>query len=566
MPKAALITTNPAKLGEYQSYLGKVGNWKLSIIAPGQTPADIFAQHPDIRLIVCDRMMLYDKATDQALEQPAHGQLLINRCVVEAYFSKDGGDTPRIYTAEEHGWFDEHTHSKGGFGWDGHFRTFSTGMTYAEAALAGFKTSSRQQALALLCADIGHIADSERGTAYISVEAAETIRFDRSQYDALTDNALILTPHPKAPWLTGLMRKSFESGIVFRRAANRREKNYWLPGLNAGLPLTRKKDAVHEATFMAHDVFHFLNPDLILVPGPFARQTYAIHRMIGEAFTLCLADMLYVDGLAASGIDYDWSARRIYPLFNAINFDWSLDSLRRLLLANVRLCLLGDESGWIDLGAKPEDLATFRAKYDSFFINDWVWTGANADALQDNENAMQSWLTLISPLREKCGLSTTAEAPWATAISSDMDMERAIMAVADIYVDYLLKMITTADPGQIDRLNARSNGFRRWIAGQVMAFSRHPHIPALRPIAAALVQMATADTFDGTTIARARLLYEEGLKILIEAKVLPSADFETCRQIYPMFDPVYVFYGQDDFADIRSAAAFVLEKENKDVE
>lgn len=37
-----------------------------------------------------------------------------------------------------------------------------------------------------------------------------------------------------------------------------REKNYWWPGLNAGLPLTAKRDAVHEATFMAHDFGHFV--------------------------------------------------------------------------------------------------------------------------------------------------------------------------------------------------------------------------------------------------------------------------------------------------------------------
>jgi len=38
----------------------------------------------------------------------------------------------------------------------------------------------------------------------------------------------------------------------FRSASNRREKNYWFPGLNAGIPLVPKRDPVHEATFMAH--------------------------------------------------------------------------------------------------------------------------------------------------------------------------------------------------------------------------------------------------------------------------------------------------------------------------
>jgi hypothetical protein len=35
------------------------------------------------------------------------------------------------------------------------------------------------------------------------------------------------------------------AGVFFRSAKNRREKTYWLPGLNAGLPFTPKKDEIH---------------------------------------------------------------------------------------------------------------------------------------------------------------------------------------------------------------------------------------------------------------------------------------------------------------------------------
>ncbi len=43
--------------------------------------------------------------------------------------------------------------------------------------------------------------------------------------------------------------------------------------------------------------------------------------MVSEALSLALADMLFVDHLAHRGIDYDWSKRRIHPLFRCLDVD-----------------------------------------------------------------------------------------------------------------------------------------------------------------------------------------------------------------------------------------------------
>jgi hypothetical protein len=99
---------------------------------------------------------------------------------------------------------------------------------------------------------------------------------------------------------------TFASGVFFRAAENRRQGNYWNPGLNGGrtclflpfsfrflfyllfclhvaplmfdrfhrnllydvrvgIPLTKKADEIHELTFMAHDFGHFTIPDLCYV-------------------------------------------------------------------------------------------------------------------------------------------------------------------------------------------------------------------------------------------------------------------------------------------------------------
>ncbi len=65
--------------------------------------------------------------------------------------------------------------------------------------------------------------------------------------------------------LLRILNRVLDEGIFFRSPKNRRQANYWLPGLNAGLPLVEKKDEIHEITFMAHDMCHFAIKDLVFI-------------------------------------------------------------------------------------------------------------------------------------------------------------------------------------------------------------------------------------------------------------------------------------------------------------
>lgn len=66
------------------------------------------------------------------------------------------------------------------------------------------------------------------------------------------------------------------------------------PACLSGLPYTPKKDAVHEITYLAHDVGHFTVPDLIFTgkASPNARRTYIAWRLMSEAVTMTMADMV----------------------------------------------------------------------------------------------------------------------------------------------------------------------------------------------------------------------------------------------------------------------------------
>ncbi len=97
---------------------------------------------------------------------------------------------------------------------------------------------------------------------------------------------------------------------------------------------------------MAHDFGHFLLPDLIFTGSEVScsvvgQRLYIIFRMLSEAVTMILADVLFVEGLRKvcgqvgrlfltvfslsgthlsllhwqiHGVEYDWTKRKIHPL------------------------------------------------------------------------------------------------------------------------------------------------------------------------------------------------------------------------------------------------------------
>ncbi len=57
---------------------------------------------------------------------------------------------------------------------------------------------------------------------------------------------------------------------------------------------------------MAHDFGHFTIPDLVYVgnDSTLHRRAYIAWRMVSEATTMSLADMLFVDSLMQSGVRF----------------------------------------------------------------------------------------------------------------------------------------------------------------------------------------------------------------------------------------------------------------------
>lgn len=191
-----------------------------------------------------------------------------------------------------------------------------------------------------------------------------------------------------------------DAGLFFRSAINRREKNYWLPGLNGGIPLSPKKDPIHEIIFAAHDIGHMCIPDLI-VSGSLTdheKKVYIAYRMMSEAITLVFADMFFVDTLVRNGLEYDFTKGRIYPLFKELGL--SLDALnllensKKILHANVRYCLRGDDSEYASLissnSGNQQSLGEFKDRYVPFFVEDFRWTAQNIERMSEQAGSFDT--------------------------------------------------------------------------------------------------------------------------------------------------------------------------------
>lgn len=75
--------------------------------------------------------------------------------------------------------------------------------------------------------------------------------------------------------------------------------------------------------------------------------------MISEAVTMMMADVMFIDTLKRSGVEYDFNSRKIYPLFQATGLDFERDgvlpALYKLCKANVAYCCKGDDTLWREL-------------------------------------------------------------------------------------------------------------------------------------------------------------------------------------------------------------------------
>ncbi|MCZ7861501.1 hypothetical protein O9X98_08825 [Agrobacterium salinitolerans] len=549
-----LVTSNPRKAEEFTRSFDLYGK-RVEVVSSApetlsESDYENLVRRDGVVAVFVEKSRLTVGSDGAVLVGHPHDMQVLHHCSRLVVRSLDPAGYVRRneYTGSVRGFIDLDLKREGDdvFGWDDVFVPTTTNCDFHSLKSMGLKNSARQIAISRFIVD-SLTYESRLDFNFNRQDMAETVEFDGLAAEFVASNALIQAG-VGGSFLRNMVDRVVDSGIFFRSSSNRREKNYWLPGLNAGIPLTAKKDEIHEITFFFHDLMHFQIPDLVYDGAPAdedERNAYVYYRMMSEAFTLVLADMYFSDGLTRSGIDYDFSKRRIYPLFRHLKLEGDpIQNLKAVLRASSLFAMEGDDSGFHALldgsPAGDDALASFKDKYGRFFSEDLVWTRRNYAAMAAQATYVRRWVELVDRQTiQKNGLTILGD------FTAKVKSERGRISVETVF-DEMFETVIVANldyARQHDTIRTISNAFKRYMIGQMSIFARYGDLCPMPSLSAKLLRkLETTDVFTASEITAMRGLYASYVGELRKRDLISDDDARVYPSIHPLFPPNYVFY------------------------
>ncbi len=569
-----LLSSNPHKTAEYAVLFDRYGIEVLRAPVSDnplylQALLQLASKGLQVLSVHREQNTLYDIATQARLL--AAGDFSAPRAVMNVstlvvYTRLDGRVVGHTYTASRNGMLTPVKRSRDPsvFGWDDVF--VPTGLTghpsFFELRQRGYKVSPRDMVVGQYIAQSVHYGQT-KDFKFTPVRPRSAIDFACSVAEHVDTVPHYNTPLVRAYGLRGMLNAVLNGGMHWRAAKNRREGTYWYPGLNAGIPVTQKSDAFHQETYLFHDFGHFMIRDLIFTgcDSPLHRHAYILYRMMSEAMTMVTTDMLFVDAVKRGGFVYDYGKRLIYPLFEATGLSFAdpaqrWNTLRQLLRANVAYCVRGDDASWRALlagsvDANPSSMAAleaFKRKYEPFFVEDYRWTDHNYAKMVEHAGEVRDWWQHVSTLQSLADVSFTTIDGFLTRLRPH-DGDLADQVCEAILRDCVAPMLAPAEPPVLAPPEVRLRAaFVRYMAGQLGILSRFDRLICETPLYRQRIMHALTEALphlDLDAIQAVRAIYEEYLTLLIHRGMITSDDFETYREVYPLFDPLYVSYDRD---------------------
>ena len=372
-------------------------------------------------------------------------------------------------------------------------------------------------------------------------------------------------------------------GLFIKAATTRKMNNYWWPVGNAGLPVTSKpNDHMQEKTYMMHDVFHFLVPDLLYTGTRCSEWSYTLHRVMTECFTLVLSDMFYVHYVTINGLEYKTvEQRRIYPIFKSIYkvrsdvFTW--DIIQEVVEASCRYGIQSDYSGFIDLYVKyngrqdlnlfQEQLDSFKYKYDFYLVQDLKWTINNAVFMRKQVNRYKDtnryqYLKQLWTITRRLNIVTL-----------DSLDEPEVAAFVSIGLHQLKTQLMDGSGHNIT--DAPVNKFLRWGIGQLCFFEVYRDIPFVAGYTTRFYQLfykvaelprPSSITYNQDAVVSRvrhfRYQWDYLMDKCFEIELLTSEEATQYKEVFPIFDPNYISSYTDrseQLSDVMSS--FIADKD-----
>ncbi len=453
------------------------------------------------------------------------------------------------------------------FGWDDIFVMESNGMTFNELKKIGLKLSARNSNISKWFKSFLHykkLIDLK----FNPLNQLKSIDFTYDPLEFILTHRYFTNQYSIKCGFYNMLVSVINQGVWFKSAPNRRVKNYWCPGLNGGIPLVPKSDEIHECTFMAHDFGHFGIPDLIFTgnTSPLHSQIYICWRMMSESFTMTMADMAFVDTLVKSGIEYDYSKRKIYNLFadTGISLDYNGDvnsylaNLKKIMWANYKFCLLGDQSPYKNLlkstGSNESNLKLFVEKYTPFFVSDYKWTCANYDNLVSKSDDFISWYSALNPYIGSLGNLYIID-QMVKCINSSEDIHVQIFNfIFERLICPLFSVRAEPEPFGLRQTKA----FKRYLIGQSLIFFKFYFVPESESYFKQIKNFLDLEVITPNSINTCQQIYSQYLNLLFTKGFISSDDYDTWNEVYPIFDPIYLSYDLDPTDTIESISSRVF--------
>lgn len=562
MKKAIVLQTqNQNKLQEYSNIFKK-----YDIVVLSSSKHSLFENEVDASLsefnsseyniiaLMADESNLY--SLDGKLSSREDMDIVQNKTTFK-YLLKDSNEIITKYDFID-GWIDLTQKHPQAFSWDDIFIVKSTGLSYFKLSQQGLKISPRNRLVANFIKETIYYKE-HLDLNFNKQNQERSVVFDNRVLEFVKTNKYLSLPLVQM-YFGSIFNQAMSMGAFFRSAKNRREKNYWLPGLNAGLPLVGKKDEIHEITFAVHDLCHFVMPDLIFDITDHEntyKKTYIIHRMMSEAITMVYADMIFIDCLVQSGVDYDFSARRIYPLYQAIIKKNPDIEIENIVYANVQYCLFGDESFYLNLLDKKDIFVfeSFKEKFEPFFVEDYKWTDHNFNNMNANRHVLFSkWTKDARNIIQKEKLVYLSE---FHRIVGDNDVRK----IADKTFSFVMKNYFQKKIESLSEEQYISSSFKKYMLGQVFVFYKFSFLSISKPYLNKILTSLEKDILTIDDIVKIRAFYENFLILLKdELFLIDEDDYQTYKEVFPIFDSFYVFYDKEKtyYKDLKEISKEIL--------
>lgn len=536
--KIFISTSNSHKEKELSKYFKDIG---LVTIHVNPNEIAMFDTMTEDYLCIREQTTLKNKQTQEKATTDSFAEV-IHSSNVTANIQKDGVKTRFDFFADVEGFIFPHlkTNRDDVYNWDDIFVSARTMKTYQDMKDNGVKNSARDLAFTKLIDELPHIFEFDKkvNLNFNPTETDEVISFEPFIYQLFQENDYYKIAY-KNPLFKNIINNVLNEGLFIRSASNRKQKNYWLPGLNAGIPLTPKKDEFHEMTFMFHDIMHFIFTDVFVVDNSkIAKHKYIISRMMSEAFTLVLADMLFVSLIKKENIEYDYNKRRIYPLFEKLNFTIdkaNLPKIKELLWANVCFALLGRDDELLSLVVDQGVVNNYKEKYQRFFQEDYRWTNHNY------ENVVKKAGSNAKLLKITDFCSNTI--PNTNTFCEEIDLKTSLETQIKVVFDEMFSKLEHIINNKIDYQPeiAFTNAVKRYYVGQMSVFFKFETLYNDLFITQMLMYL-NKDILNQSDLEALKTIYAGYIDKLESDQYISKYTAKDFKNICPIFDPFYVFY------------------------